>query len=125
MAGDKAATILFGISRSPLLRKKHSAQQERTLDPAGLVTVALGDHLTTASRRRHSPPSRDLSLRVGKLVRDARLRKNISQAALGAPYYTRAMVSAVELGKVTPALKALAHFASVLGVKLRDLIPED
>ncbi len=48
----------------------------------------------------------------------------MSQAEPGAPYFTRAMVSAVELGKVAPALKSLAHFAKKLGVPLKDLIPD-
>jgi transcriptional regulator with XRE-family HTH domain len=34
------------------------------------------------------------------------------------------MVSAVELGKISPALKTLAHFASKLEVPLKDLIPD-
>ena len=48
----------------------------------------------------------------------------MSQAELGRPYFTRAMVSAVELGKVSPAVKTLAHFASKLGVSIRELIPD-
>ena len=47
----------------------------------------------------------------------------ISQAELGRPYFTRAMVSAVEVGKVSPAVKTLAHFAGKLGVSIRELIP--
>ena len=47
----------------------------------------------------------------------------ISHAELGRPYFTRAMVSAVEVGKVSPAVKTLAHFAGKLGVSIRELIP--
>jgi hypothetical protein len=35
------------------------------------------------------------------------------------------MVSAVELAKVAPSLKMLAHFAQKLSVRLRDLIPDE
>jgi len=76
------------------------------------------------TRVRKPPPSGDLHVRVGALVRKARIRKGVSQAELGAPYFTRAMVSAVELGKISPALKTLAHFAKQLEVPLRDLIPD-
>jgi tetratricopeptide (TPR) repeat protein len=39
----------------------------------------------------------------------------LSQAQLGAPYYTRAHVSAIELGKIRPAMKSLEHMAAKLG----------
>jgi tetratricopeptide (TPR) repeat protein len=39
----------------------------------------------------------------------------MSQAQLGAPYYTRAHVSAIELGKIRPAMKSLEHMAAKLG----------
>jgi transcriptional regulator with XRE-family HTH domain len=56
-------------------------------------------------------------------LRELRIERNLSQAQLGAPYFTRAMVSAIELGKISPALKSLAHFARKLDVPLRELIP--
>lgn len=58
-------------------------------------------------------------------MRAARIKAGLSQAALGQPYYTRAMVSAVELGKLSPALKSLQHFAKQSGVKLSSLVPDD
>jgi transcriptional regulator with XRE-family HTH domain len=61
---------------------------------------------------------------VGLRVRETRIKKGLSQSQLGAPFFTRAMVSAVELGKISPALKTLAHFASKLEVPLKDLIPD-
>jgi transcriptional regulator with XRE-family HTH domain len=76
------------------------------------------------TRMRKPPPKGDLYLRVGQRVREARIKKGVSQAELGAPFFTRAMVSAVELGKISPALKTLAHFASKLEVPLKDLIPD-
>jgi transcriptional regulator with XRE-family HTH domain len=65
-----------------------------------------------------------LYVRVGQRVRELRIKKGLSQAQLGAPYFTRAMVSAVELGKISPALKTLAHFASMLETPLKDLLPD-
>jgi tetratricopeptide (TPR) repeat protein len=39
----------------------------------------------------------------------------MSQAELGAPYFTRAHVSAIELGKIRPAMRSLEHMAGRLG----------
>ncbi len=64
-------------------------------------------------------------MQVGVLVRGAREKAGLSQAQLGAPYFTRAYVSAVELGKISPGLKSLRHLATKLGVPLRSLIPDD
>ena len=77
-------------------------------------------------RRRRTPaPKDDLQQKVGALVREARERAGLSQAELGAPFFTRAYVSAVELGKVSPGLKSLRHLATKLSVPLRSLIPDD
>jgi len=76
-------------------------------------------------RNRHPAPTGDLHVRVGALIRALREERGLSQAKLGAPNFTRAHVSAVELGKVAPSLKTLAFFARKLDVRLRDLIPDD
>lgn len=76
-------------------------------------------------RRRSPAPRGDIAARIGAGVRAAREAKGLSQAQLGAPYFTRAHVSAVELGKISPAIKSLVHFARKLDVPVRDLIPED
>ena len=66
-------------------------------------------------RRRRTPaPQRELRSQAG-----------LSQAELGAPYFTRAHISAIELGKVSPTLKSLVFLAEKLGRKARDLLPED
>ncbi len=36
----------------------------------------------------------------------------MSQAQFGAPYFTRAHVSAIELGEILPAIPTLAHFGN-------------
>jgi transcriptional regulator with XRE-family HTH domain len=76
-------------------------------------------------RRRNPAPKREVDRAVGTRIRQLRLAKAMSAAALGAPYYTRAHVSALELGKIGASLHALAHFAKQLGVPLRELIPPD
>src|SRR5437667_400169 len=65
-------------------------------------------------RTRTPPPQAEVLSGVGARLREARIACGISQAKLGAPYFTRAHVSAIELGKVSPALKSLAHFARKL-----------
>jgi transcriptional regulator with XRE-family HTH domain len=52
---------------------------------------------------------------LGERLREARIAAGLSQAQLGAPYYTRAHVSAIELGKIRPAMKSLEHMAAKLG----------
>jgi len=47
-------------------------------------------------------------------LREARIASGISQAELGAPYFTRAHVSAIELGKIRPAMRSLEHMAKKL-----------
>jgi len=47
-------------------------------------------------------------------VREARIAAGLSQAKLGAPYFTRAHVSAIELGKIRPAMRSLEHMAKKL-----------
>lgn len=47
----------------------------------------------------------------------------MTQEELGAPRFTRAMVSAVERGTVAPSLIALAHFGAKLKVPMKELLP--
>jgi len=47
-------------------------------------------------------------------LREARIASGMSQAQLGAPYFTRAHVSAIELGKIRPAMRSLEHMAKKL-----------
>jgi transcriptional regulator with XRE-family HTH domain len=78
------------------------------------------------TKRRHTPaPSRELAAAIGSRIRALRVAKGLSATALGAPYYTRAHVSAIELGKIHGSIAALHHFASKLDVRLRELIPPE
>src|SRR2546429_6477708 len=64
-------------------------------------------------RRRPAPLSPALN-KLGERLREVRIASGMSQAQLGAPYYTRAHVSAIELGKIRPAMKSLEHMAAKL-----------
>lgn len=48
-------------------------------------------------------------------MRKARVEAGLSQARLGSPHFTRAYVSAIELGKIRPAMKSLEFMAGRLG----------
>lgn len=88
-----------------------------------MAPVRAGKRART--RRRTPPPAGDTYLLIGARLRELRLRKGLSQTELGAPYFTRAHVSAIEIGRMAPAIKTLRHFAKVLGVPLRSLIPRE
>lgn len=63
--------------------------------------------------------------RFGKLLREVRLSKGVSQEKLGElAGLHRTYVSSVELGKRNVSLINIERFAVALGVKMRDLIPE-
>jgi len=64
--------------------------------------------------RRPAPVSESLQ-QIGDRIRKARTDAGLSQAQLGAPHFTRAYVSAIELGKVRPAMKSLDFMAEKLG----------
>lgn len=66
-----------------------------------------------ARRRRPAPLSPALK-KLGERLREARVAAGMSQAQLGAPYFTRAHVSAIELGKIRPAMRSLEHMARKL-----------
>src|SRR5438445_5126123 len=68
---------------------------------------------TRTRRRRPAPLSASLK-KLGERLRDARIASGMSQAQLGAPYFTRAHVSAIELGKIRPAMRSLEHMAKKL-----------
>ncbi|MDQ6857745.1 MAG: helix-turn-helix domain-containing protein, partial [Chloroflexota bacterium] len=64
--------------------------------------------------RRPAPVSAALG-QIGDRIRQARTDAGLSQAQLGTPHFTRAYVSAIELGKVRPAMKSLEFMAAKLG----------
>ena len=71
--------------------------------------------MATRTRQRRAAPESAGLRQLGQRLREARVAAGLSQAQLGAPYYTRAHVSAIELGKIRPAMKSLEHMAGKLG----------
>jgi transcriptional regulator with XRE-family HTH domain len=69
----------------------------------------------TRTRQRRAAPESPALRHLGQRLREARVAAGLSQGQLGAPYYTRAHVSAIELGKIRPAMKSLEHMAAKLG----------
>ncbi len=67
------------------------------------------------TRRRHPAPVSSKVARLGERLRAARLEAGLSQSQLGSPHFTRAYVSAVELGKIQPSVKSLEYLADRLG----------
>ena len=67
------------------------------------------------TRVRRPAPVSDSLQQIGERIRKARLESGLSQAQLGVPHFTRAYVSAIELGKVRPAMKSLEFMADKLG----------
>ena len=67
----------------------------------------------------------DSSASLGAKVRAARERAGLTQAQVGQPDFSASYVSAVELGKIRPSLKALEHLARGTGVALTDLLGAD
>jgi transcriptional regulator with XRE-family HTH domain len=66
-----------------------------------------------------SRASRRMAAAIGREVRRRRLASGYTQAELGRPL-TRAYVSAIELGYVTPSLATLAYLVARLGVPLHE-----
>ena len=66
------------------------------------------------TRRRRPAPLSPALKKLGERLREVRIASGLSQAQLGAPYFTRAHVSAVELGKIRPAMRSLEHMAKKL-----------
>src|SRR6266852_3963237 len=69
----------------------------------------------TAARVRRPVPDSTALRGLGERLRKARTEAGLTQGQLGAPHFTRAYVSAVELGKIRPSVKSLEFIAAKLG----------
>jgi HTH-type transcriptional regulator, quorum sensing regulator NprR len=69
----------------------------------------------TGARVRQPVPASQTLAGLGERLRDARQEAGLSQTQLGSPHFTRAYVSAIELGKVRPAVQSLEFMAGKLG----------
>src|SRR5919201_2286795 len=81
---------------------------------AGAAPVYGARVPATRTRRRRPAPLSPAWKKLGGRLREARIAAGMSQAQLGAPYFTRAHVSAIELGKIRPAMRSLEHMAKKL-----------
>lgn len=70
---------------------------------------------TTRSRRRVVVDNRALALAIGSRIRAARLRSGLTQQELAGDRYTKAYISALELGHAKPSMAALDYLAPRLG----------
>ena len=96
------------------------------MDTASLGVVSRSSGGDTARHLvRQTDDLRVLRRDIGARVRNSRLALGISLQELGAPHFTRAYVSAIELGKRWPSLRALDHIARKLEVSLRTLLTSD
>ena len=77
------------------------------------------------SRVRRPAPVSDTLQQLGARIRQARADAGLSQAQLGAPHFTRAYVSAIELGKVRPAMKSLEFLADKLGKSVSFFVQDE
>lgn len=70
---------------------------------------------TPRTRRRVVVDNRALALTIGTRIRAARLRAGLTQQELAGDRYTKAYVSALELGHAKPSMAALDYLAPRLG----------
>lgn len=76
--------------------------------------------------RRHTPaPVSDSLDRLGDRIRKARVEAGLSQAKVGQPHFTRAYISALELGKIRPAMNSLEFLAEKLGKPLSYFVEDE
>ncbi|MBM4434047.1 MAG: tetratricopeptide repeat protein [Chloroflexi bacterium] len=75
-------------------------------------------------RRTPAPVSEGLE-RLGERLRKARTEAGLSQSQLGAPHFTRAYISALELGKIRPAMKSLEFLAARLGKSVAHFVDDE
>src|SRR5258708_4935634 len=63
-----------------------------------------------------------VAARVGKNIREVRVKLELTQAQLAAPEFSISYISAIERGKIRPSLKALSILAKRLDVPLTFLL---
>ncbi len=76
------------------------------------------------TRRRNPAPVSTSLARIGERIRAARAEAGMSQSQLGKPHFTRAYISAVELGKIQPSMKSLEFLCTRLGKPMSFFVGE-
>src|SRR3954465_10200689 len=81
--------------------------------------------LPIRTRRRVVADHRDLARSIGARIRIARLAAHLTQQELAGDRYTKAYVSALELGHAKPSMAALDYLAPRLGTTPDRLLADD
>jgi tetratricopeptide (TPR) repeat protein len=77
------------------------------------------------TRHRVVVDHRDLALAIGSRIRAARLAAGLTQQALAGDRYTKAYISALELGHAKPSMAALDYLAPRLGTRPDRLLSDE
>src|SRR5512134_9383 len=73
---------------------------------------------------RVAEKDRQLAVRIGQRIRDARHRAGLTQQQLAGDRYTKAYVSALETGIARPSMVALSFLSERLGLPASHFIDE-
>src|SRR6476646_5378230 len=83
------------------------------------------DIIETRKRRRVVVDHRELARAIGGRIRAARIAMGMTQQELAGDRYTKAYVSALELGHAKPSMAALDYLAPRLGTPSDQRIAQD
>ena len=86
--------------------------------------ICAMEAIETKKRRRVVVDQRELALAIGGRIRAARLAAGLTQQELAGDRYTKAYVSALELGHAKPSMAALDYLAPRLGTTSDQLIAD-
>lgn len=64
------------------------------------------------------------STELGRRIKEARIKKKMTQSELVGDFITRNMLSRIESGNATPSVKTLEYIASKLDLPVSSLVPE-
>lgn len=78
----------------------------------------------TKTATRSVEKDRELAVRIGQRIREARQRAGLTQQQLAGERYTKAYVSALETGIARPSMVALAYLSERLGLPASHFIDE-
>src|ERR687897_735849 len=79
---------------------------------------------TTQTRRRVVVDHSELAKAIGSRIRTARLAAGLTQQELAGDRYTKAYISALELGHAKPSMAALNYLAPRLGTSAAALLAD-
>lgn len=65
------------------------------------------------------------SVELGRRIKEARLKKKMTQAELVGDFITRNMLSGIESGNATPSVKTLEYIADKLDLSVSALLPDE